>query len=139
MPYITFTTEDGKEFLVEVQNPTAQSEQHKSGEQAASLRHKEKLQELVNTTKTSFDSALDIVEDNAKAFIKKVRSIPEPPDEMQVTFGLVATGQVGAPFAIANAGLAAGYAITLIWRKEKDTSSEVVATNINIQPRTYPG
>ncbi len=71
-----------------------------------------------------------MVKVNATAIIKKVREISDPPDEMQVTFGLIATGDVSVPLAIAKAGVGAGYAVTLIWRRDNNNPAQTTQTNM---------
>ena len=76
----------------------------------------------VLASKRSFNHALSVVKTNADSFIEMVHKISEPPDEVQVTFGLVVTAEGNV--AIAKAGAAAGYAVTMIWRND-GKSSEV--------------
>jgi len=47
-----------------------------------------------------------------------VRDIPDPSDEVKVTFGLQATGEVGN-FAVAKVGTEASYTVKLTWKREE--------------------
>jgi hypothetical protein len=109
--YVEFTTEDGATILVE----TAEEETYQPGVVKAGL--KEKAQEAVSQAKTSFEDGLEVIRHNADAFIKKVRGLPDPPDKVEVTFGLKATGELGN-FAVAKAGAEASYTVTLKWKRE---------------------
>jgi hypothetical protein len=60
-----------------------------------------------------------VIRRNADVFIKKVRGLSDPPDEVEVTFGLKATGELGN-FAVAKAGAEASYTITLTWKREAE-------------------
>jgi hypothetical protein len=48
-----------------------------------------------------------------------VRSLTESPDELEVTFGLKATGEVGN-IAIAKGGGEANFTIKLSWKREAE-------------------
>lgn len=85
---------------------------------------KEKTGETVAQTKASFEEGLEVIRHNAKAFIKKVRGLPDPSDEVEVTFGLQATGEAGN-FAVAKGGTEASYTVKLTWkRKEKSKGTK---------------
>jgi len=111
--YIQFKTEDGATILVEA---AAEADVYQSGVVRAGL--KEKAGETIARAKASFEEGLEVIRHNAKAFIKKVRDLPDPPDEVEVTFGLQATGEVGN-FAVAKVGTEASYTVTLTWKREK--------------------
>jgi len=115
--YIQFTTEDGSTILVEA---TAE-ETIQPGVVKAGL--KDKVKEAVVQAQTTFEDGLEVIRHNATAFIKKVRNLSDPPDEMEVTFGLQATGEVGN-FAIAKVGTEASYTIKLKWKREEKTERE---------------
>lgn len=110
--YIKFVTEDGGTILVEVAEDESQS-----GLEMAGLRGR--VEGAIAQAKDSFEDSLEIVRRNAAAFVSKVRSLSDPPHEMEVTFGLKATGEVGN-FAIANVGAEASYTVTLRWKHETD-------------------
>jgi len=115
--YIPFTADDGSTILVEV----AEEETYQAGVVKAALE--EKVQEAVGQTQAVFEDALDVVRRVAGAFIKKVRSLGDPPDEVEVTFGLKATGEFGT-FAVAKAGAEANYTVKLTWKREKKGRSD---------------
>jgi hypothetical protein len=111
--YIQFTTEDGGTILVEA----AEEETYQPGVVKAGL--KDRVKETVAQAQNSFEDGLEVVRRNASAFIKKVRGLSDPPDEVEVSFGLKATGEVGN-FAVANVGAEASYTITLKWKREEE-------------------
>lgn len=111
--YITFTTGDGATILIEA----AEAEIVEPGVVKAGL--KEEVEKAVAEAKVSFERGLEIVRYNADAFIKKVRSLSDPPHEVEITFGLKATGEVGN-FAVAKAGTEANYTVKLTWKREED-------------------
>lgn len=111
--YIQFQTDDGSTILVEVE----EAESYQAGVVKAGLRGA--VQEAVTQAQTTFEDGLEVVRRNAAAFIKKVRSLSDPPDEVEVTFGLKATGELGN-FAVARAGAEANYTVTLKWKRETE-------------------
>lgn len=111
--YIQFTTEDGATISVEA----AEEETVEPGVVKAGL--KEEAEKAVAEAKVSFERGLEIVRYNADAFIKKVRGLHDPPNEVEMTFGLKATGEVGN-FAVAKAGAEANYTVKLTWKREED-------------------
>ena len=110
--YIQFATADGGTILVEI----PEEETYEAGIVKAGLG--EKLQEAVVEAGTTFEDGLEVVERVAGAFIRKVQSLTDPPDEVEVTFGLKVTGEVGN-FAVAKVGAEANYEVTFIWKREK--------------------
>ncbi len=106
--YIQFQTEDGSSILIEVE------ETDEMGVVKAGLRGK--AEEAVAQATATFEEGLEIVRRNAAAFIKKLRGLSDPPDEIEVTFGLKATGELGN-FAVAKAGAEASYTVKLKWKR----------------------
>jgi hypothetical protein len=120
--YIQFETEDGGTFLVEVAEVEREEESAQTGGLVkAGLTDdvKKKGKEIIDEAGKTFDDGLEVVRYNANAFIKKLKSgLIDPPDEVEITFGLKATGKVGN-FAIAEAGVEANYTVKLTWRREE--------------------
>ena len=108
--YVQYATDDGA-FLVEVDGKSEASSQ--DGVIKAGLD--DKIEETIYALQVKFEDALNVVHYSAKAFAKKVRSLPEAPDEMELTFGLKATGE-GA-LVVAKAGVEANFNIKLTWKK----------------------
>ena len=116
--YIQFKTEDGATILVEA---PAEADAYQPGVVRAGL--KEKAGETIAQAKASFEEGLEVIRHNARAFIKKVRDLPDPPDEVEVTFGLQATGEVGN-LAVAKVGTEASYTVTLKWKRETEQKAK---------------
>ncbi len=100
---VAFETADGGVILVEV-------------DEEAAAKAVLSIQERVVQAQTSFEEGLDVVRRNAEAFISKLRTIADPPDEVEVTFGLKLVGEVGS-FVVAKAGAEANYEVKLTWRR----------------------
>jgi hypothetical protein len=58
---------------------------------------------------------------NAAAFVQSVREMPEPPDEVELAFGLAVTGEVGNA-AVCKAGGQANYNVKLVWKGLRSTA-----------------
>lgn len=119
--YIQFETEDGGTILVEVAEVEREEKAEAGGLVKAGLTDevKKKGKEIVNHAEKSFEDGLEVVRYNANAFIKKLkRGLVDPPDEVEITFGLKATGKAGN-FAIAEAGFEANYTVKLTWKQEE--------------------
>lgn len=127
--FITMQTDDGESFLVEVD---ALPPKKTGSEQQISLTSTARA--ATTAAQTTFNSALSTVRANATAFINTVKAIPDVPDEVQVTFGLIVTGE--GNMAIAKASGAAGYAVTLIWRRDNSNPAQATATNLLQVPGT---
>jgi len=65
----------------------------------------------------TFEAALDKIRPAAQAIIQKLRALHDPPDEIEVEFGLKLNAQAGA--FIAAAGTEANYRVTLTWKREE--------------------
>jgi hypothetical protein len=82
----------------------------------------EKINETVNVLQVKFEDALDVVRCNAKAFTRKVRELTDSPDQMELNFGLKATGE--GQLIIAKAALEANYTVKLTWSRLKKNREE---------------
>jgi len=104
--YIQFSALDGETMLVQIEEPTAST--------VGRVGIGEAAEKVIGKAQESFKDALRIVGHNAEAFIEEVRRLACRPDEMEVTFGLKASGEFGN-FAIAKAVGEANYAVKLKW------------------------
>ena len=115
--YIQFSTADGSTILVEVEEQEVSTEE---GVMKAGLM--EAANRAIAVAQDTFEAALEqLVQHNVQPFIQAVRSLSDPPEEIQVNFSLKATGEVGN-LAIAKGGGEANYSIRLVWKRQ--TSSE---------------
>jgi hypothetical protein len=95
---------------------TAEKETVQPGVVKAGL--KEEAEKAVAQAQATFEQGLETVRHSTDAFIEKVRNLSDPPDEVEMTFGLKATGEVGN-FAVAKAGAEANYTVTMTWKREQ--------------------
>lgn len=106
---IEFPLDDGDVLLVEVD-----VEESPDGlEQVARNQHGEGLPEKAAMT---FHRAMDKVKPAAEAIIQRLRGLSEPPDEMEVEFGLKLSADAGA--VVASTGMSANYTVKLKWKKD---------------------
>ena len=112
--YIQFATgdADGSTVLVEVDQ---QEVVPPPGLVKAGI--KEKLEGTVAMAQSTFATAIKgAIQHNVQAFIEAVHSLPEPPTEVEITFGLKATGEVGN-VAIGKTGGEVNYTVKLAWKQ----------------------
>lgn len=113
--YVRYAT-DGGFVLVEIDATLDDSSE--IGVVKAGLE--DKAEEVVNAVQVKFEDALEVVRYNARAFARKVKDLPDPPDEMELGFGLKATGE--GVFVVAKVGVEANYNIKLTWKKNATES-----------------
>jgi hypothetical protein len=74
---------------------------------------------VVERAQTSFEDALEKARLMASSLVGKLRTIADtagnPPDEVQIEFGLILSAEAGAVLAAASAG--ANYKVTLTWKR----------------------
>ena len=116
--YIKYQTADGGTVLVEVEGE-AEAAIPKGGVVRAG-RVGEAVQDTVEEVQTRFEDAMEVVRRNAQTIIGKVKEgLTDPPDEVKVTFGLKATGELGN-FAVAKASAEANYTVKMTWKREAE-------------------
>jgi hypothetical protein len=110
MPYWVGTLDDGSAVLFEVSEVG-----RPPGPSPVS-----RLSETIESTGDSIERSLDSVRRLAGSVVGKLReATPEPPDEIQVAFGLKIVAELQA-FAIAKAGAEANYTVTIKWVKPRN-------------------
>jgi hypothetical protein len=72
--------------------------------------------EAIATAATTFESALGTVRSAAEGILNQLRSLAQPPDEVQVEFGVKMGTTAGA--IIAKISTEANFKINLTWKKE---------------------
>lgn len=129
--YLKYQTTDGVVVLVEVESEVEVPQEGvvKAG------RVGEKVRDAVEEVQTRFEDAMNAVRTNAEVVIGKVKSLSERPDEVEVTFGLKATGELGN-FAVAKTGAEANYTIKMTWKREQKSKSGRVSRATSRRP--YP-
>ena len=106
--YIEFPLEKGGTILIEVDETDGRP----------TMRGGLDGSKLLKSVDNTFDTAVDNVRNAANVLLKKLKSLHEAPDEMEITFGLKATGELGGSFVVAKAGLEANYSVKLTWKKK---------------------
>jgi hypothetical protein len=106
---VEFHSEVGEPILVEVEDVGLAGETRRGLSASA----------VVERAQTSFEDALDKVRPMASSLVGKLRAIGDaadnPPDEVQVEFGIVLNAEAGAILAAASAG--ANYTVTMTWKR----------------------
>ena len=76
--------------------------------------------EVVERVQQGFEEAVENARKAALVILEKVRhlSLHDPPDEVEITFGLKASGELKT-LVVAKAGTEASYSVRLTWKKEK--------------------
>ena len=104
---IEFTLEDGTTILVEVDMP----------EEPGMVPAAQGGPGMPEKAQETFEAALDKIRPAAQTIIQKLRALHDPPDQIQVEFGLKLNAQAGA--FIAAASTEANYRVTLTWKREE--------------------
>jgi len=90
-----------------------------AGEQNAGLRQwaQGQASEAVAVAQSGFEEAVRrAVSVNARAFLAAADALEEPPAEMEITFGLKATGEVGN-LAVGKVAGESNYQVRMVWRR----------------------
>jgi len=116
--YVEFPLEDGGSILIETPD---QQEKLQSG--FVKGAQTEAARETALQAGRTFDASVENVRKAAELLVSKLRTISSPPDEMTVSFGLKASGDLGN-LAIGKVGAEANYAVTLKWKKEDRRGEE---------------
>jgi hypothetical protein len=105
-----FPSESGGPILVEVEDVGLGGETRRGLSTSA----------VVERAQTSFEDALERARPMASSLVGKLRAIGDtadnPPDEVQVEFGIVLNAEAGAILASASAG--ANYKVTMTWTRQ---------------------
>ena len=71
----------------------------------------------VEKAQQTFEQALEKIRPAAQSIIAKLRDLNDPPDEVEVEFGVKMNAEAGAIFASVSGE--ANYKVTLTWKQEK--------------------
>jgi hypothetical protein len=121
--YLRFASGEGEagEVLVEVD---AAEGLPATGEQNAGLRQWARNQagEAVTVAQSGFEQAVGrAVSLNVRAFLAAVDALEEPPSQMEITFGLKATGEVGN-LAVGKVAGESNYQVKMVWKRPDGAS-----------------
>ncbi|MBI9047123.1 MAG: hypothetical protein JEZ06_21735 [Anaerolineaceae bacterium] len=75
------------------------------------------IQSNIISTQNSFSQSLDAVKSSADTLLQKFKNLQA--DEIEMTFGLVTTGELGN-FAIGKVGIEANYEVKLKWKNNQE-------------------
>jgi hypothetical protein len=116
--YVEFQLEDGTTILIE----SADEKKSGGGGFVPATRGND---EPTEKAKVTFEQAVQSVRGSANLLVSKLRDLSQPPDEMEVTFSLKTSAEVGTLF-VAKGGAEASYHVALRWRREekKDEKEE---------------
>lgn len=112
-PYVEFPTEAGGLMLVEVD---AAELAIAAGVEKAGLRERRAAGDVGRAAAKFEDAVSSAVGRSAAALAAAVDSLAERPSEIELTFGLKATGEVGN-LAVAKAGGEANFTVRLAWKE----------------------
>ncbi|HEX8230521.1 MAG TPA: CU044_2847 family protein [Chloroflexia bacterium] len=104
---VEFELEDGNTVLMEVDDAGP------SG--GPTYRSANRTNAVVEKAQVTYEQALDRVRPAAESIVERMRSLGDPPDEVEVQFGLKMSAEFGAFIASANAEV--NYVIRLVWRR----------------------
>ncbi len=116
--YLRFSSEEEgtADLLVEVD---AAEDLLVAGEQNAGLRQWARNQagQAVGVAQSGFEEAVRrAVSLNVRAFLAAVDALEKPPAEIEITFGLKATGELGN-LAVGKVSGESNYQIRMVWRR----------------------
>jgi hypothetical protein len=121
--YLRFASEEGEvaDILVEVD---ATEDLPVASEQNAGLRQWARNQagDVVAVAQSGFEQAVRrAVGLNVRAFLAAAEALEKPPAEMEITFGLKATGEVGN-LAVGKVAGESSYQVKMVWRGPAEAS-----------------
>ena len=106
---VEFPSETGESVLVEVEDAGLAGETRRGLSTSA----------VVNRAQTTFEDVLEKAKPMATGLVAKLRAIGDaagnPPDEVQVEFGIILSAEAGAVLAAASA--TANYKVTMTWKR----------------------
>ena len=102
--YVQFTLPDGSTVVIE-------SDERETGVVKAGLG------DVAKQAGETFEQAAEHARKAALVILAKVRSgLTDRPDEVEITFGLKASGELGS-LVVAKAGVEASYSVKMTWKK----------------------
>lgn len=104
---VEFRLEEGGTILVEVEVP----------EEAGLVPVAREERGVREWAEDTFEAVWEKVRPAASAIVSKLRALHDPPDKVEVTFGLRMDAKAGA--ILTSAGMEANFKVTLTWRRER--------------------
>jgi hypothetical protein len=109
--YVEFQLQDGTTILIE----SADEKKSAGGGFVPTARGGD---EPTEKAKVTFEQAIQSIQSSANLLVSKLRDLSQPPDELEVTFSLKTSAEVGTLF-VARGGAEASYNVALRWRREE--------------------
>ncbi len=109
--YVEFSLIDGSKVIIE-------SDEREGGIVKAGLG------EVTERARETFEQAAENAQKAAMAIVEKVRNSVDCPEEVEVVFGLKASGELGN-LVVAKAGVEASYTVKLVWKKQGHSQQSV--------------
>ena len=79
-------------------------------------------EKVASTAQATLTQAFDIIRTTAQAFMAELKGATELPDEMELSFGVKASGDVGN-FVIAKATAEANFSVKMKWTSKQFSSA----------------
>jgi hypothetical protein len=108
--YVEFPLEGGGSIVIEASDEPARTP-------SGFLRPGESA-DAANPAQASFDASVEAVRRSADLLVSKLRELGTPPDELEVSFNLKASGETGS-LVVGRAGSEANFNVLLRWRTEE--------------------
>jgi hypothetical protein len=115
--YVEFPLEGGGSILIEAGDGPSRT--------AAGFLRDGDTHASAEKAQQSFDASVEAVRRSADLLVTKLRDLSTPPDELQVTFSLMASGEMGGlTVGKAGAGAEANFSVMLKWQKQPEKAKE---------------
>lgn len=101
--YVEFTLPDGSQVFIESDDTTTGVVKAGTGD-------------VTKKALETFENAVENARKAALVVLDKVKDLSQAPDEVEITFGLKASGELGT-LVVAKAGVEASYSVKLMWKK----------------------
>ena len=108
--YVEFTLGDGSKVLLE-------TDEREHGVVKAS-RESDTAKQAAET----FEQGVQQAHKSALVVLTQILA-DSAPDEVEITFGLKATGELGGAIVLAKAGFEANYSVKMTWKKPENKSN----------------
>jgi len=102
--YVEFTLPDGSTVIIESDEPETEPVKATRGG------------DIAERARETFEQAAESARKAALVILDKVRGLHDSPDEIEITFGLKASGELGN-LVVAKSGVEASYSVKLTWKK----------------------
>lgn len=116
--YLEFTLPDGSTVVIESDEPPRPSAE-------GVVKASRGIVEVTRQASETFEQAIENARKAALLIVNKLRGLHDSPAEVEVTFGLKASGELGT-LVVAKAGVEASYTVKLTWKSRGRISNERV-------------